>query len=121
MLRTIDIAMIGAMVAAATVTYQIKHHAENKLQEVRRIEAEIKLEHETIDLLKADWALLTQPHRLERLIKVYGPELQLEPTQPAQIARPSELPKLRQELPPKEVAADGVGATDQLATGSVRP
>ena len=121
MLRTIDIVMIGAMIAAATVTYQIKHHAEDKLQDVRKIEAEIKLERETIDLLKADWALLNQPHRLKRLIEVYGDELQLEPTQPAQIARPVELPMMRDQLPAKEIAEDGTIATDKLATGSVRP
>lgn len=104
MFRTFDAVMIVTMVAAAAVTYQIKHHAEEKLAEVRRLEAEIKLEKDTIDLLKADWALLTQPNRLERLIGVYTDELKLEPTAPTQLAQPMELPMLRSQLPQKETA-----------------
>ncbi|MBC7150314.1 MAG: hypothetical protein H5U22_13100 [Rhizobium sp.] len=124
MIRTFDLLLIGAMAAAATVTYQIKHHTDNKLEEVRRLEAEIKLEKDTIDLLKADWALLTQPNRLERLLKVYGTELQLEPTQPEQLARPVELPMPRDQLPKPEVAEGEQSkdpVSDLITTGSVKP
>jgi len=124
MIRTFDLLLIGAMAAAATVTYQIKHHTDNKLEEVHRLEAEIKLEKDTIDLLKADWALLTQPNRLERLLKVYGAELQLEPTQPEQLARPVELPMPRDQLPKPEVAEGEQSkdpVSDLITTGSVKP
>ena len=80
MLRTLDIVLIVVMTAAATVTYTIKHRAENKLEEVRRLDAAIKLEEDTIDLLRADWALLTQPNRLEKLVGLYQQDLQLAPT-----------------------------------------
>ena len=124
MIRTFDLLLIGAMAAAAAVTYQIKHLADNKLEEVQRLEAEIKLEKDTIDLLKADWALLTQPNRLERLLKVYGTELQLEPTQPEQLARPVELPMPREQLPKPEVAEGEQSkdpVSDLITTGSVKP
>lgn len=104
MFKTVDAVMICAMVAAAAVTYQIKHHAEEKLAEVRRLDSEIRLEKDTIDLLKADWALLTQPNRLERLLSVYKDELKLEPTAPTQLAQPMELPMLRNQLPQQSVA-----------------
>lgn len=123
MLKTFDAIMIGSMVAAAAVTYQIKHHAENKLEDIHKIEAEIKLERDTIDLLKADWALLSQPNRLERLITAYQGELKLEPTESTQLARPSELPMLRSQLPPPAEVAQGAGGdariTDTITTGSV--
>ena len=95
MLRSFDIVLIVVMTAAATVTYTIKHQAENKLEEVRKLEAGIKLEEDTIDLLRADWALLTQPNRLEKLVGVYQQDLQLSPTDPTQLSRPEELPMLR--------------------------
>lgn len=123
MLRTFDLVMIGAMAAAAAVTYQIKHHTDNKLEEVRQIEAEIKLEKDTIELLKADWALLTQPNRLDRLIKVYGAELHLQPTAPEQIARPVELPMMKAEVPKPEVAEGNKSSdpvSDLITTGSVQ-
>ena len=99
MLRTFDVILMGVMVAAAVVTYSIKHKADLKLEEVRKLEAEIKLEKDTIDLLRADWALLTQPNRLHRLVNAYQTELGLSPTLPTQLAQPRELPMLRSQLP----------------------
>ncbi|MFK0163415.1 hypothetical protein [Rhizobium sp. NPDC090279] len=105
MLKTFDIVLIGVMTATASVTYTIKHHAELKLEEVHRLEAEIKLERDTIELLKADWALVSQPNRLERLVNNYSGELQLQPTLSTAIVQPSELPMLRSQLPPPTVTA----------------
>ncbi|MFN7091429.1 MAG: hypothetical protein ACK4P4_12815 [Allorhizobium sp.] len=126
MLRTFDFLMIVAMLTAATVTYQVKHNTDNKAAEVRRLEAEIKLEKDTIDLLKADKALLTQPNRLERLVQAYAAELQLVPTEPSQLARPMELPMLKDQLPVPEGEEGPVSATapsdpikDLITTGSV--
>lgn len=126
MLRTLDIVLIVVMTAAATVTYTIKHRAENKLEEVRKLDVAIKLEEDTIDLLRADWALLTQPNRLERLVGAFGADLQLAPTPSTQLAQPQELPMLTADLPVPEdekAAKDGIAAiinkTDNIATGSV--
>lgn len=130
MLRTFDIVLIVVMTAAATVTYTIKHQAENKLEDVRKLEGEIKLEEDTIDLLRADRALLTQPNRLEKLVTVYQQDLQLAPTASTQLARPEELPMLKADLPPPEDVLEVMGMakgkskkpqakTDDIATGSV--
>ena len=137
MLRTLDIILIVFMTMAAAVTYTIKHRAEDKLAEVRRLEAEIRLEKDTIDLLKADWSLLTQPGRLQKLISEYQAELQLVPTESTQLAQPVELPMLKSELPvydeadadqdgkvsPKEAktfaANKALEQADKMSTGSV--
>jgi hypothetical protein len=126
MLRPVDFLMVCAMLASATVTYKIKHHTDNKAAEVRRLEAEIKLEKDTIDLLKADEALLTQPNRLERLVKTYAAELQLVPTEPSQLARPIELPMPKDQVPVPEPEEGAVSAAapsdpikDLITTGSV--
>ena len=131
MFRTLDVVMIAVMTAAATVTYSIKHQAENKLEEVRKLDAEIKLEEDTIDLLKADWALLTQPTRLNRLVKTFEADLKLVPTESTQLAQPNELPMPMAELPALEPEKDDKVAqndkknkkkakeTDAIQTGSV--
>ena len=135
MLRTFDIVLIGVMTATATVTYSIKHLAELKMEEVHRLEAEIKLEKDTIDLLRADWALLTQPNRLHRLITAYTGELQLVPTDSTQLAQPVELPMRKADVPALPEVADGkdatgktvakkdagIAATDKISTGAVKP
>ncbi len=71
MLRTFDIILIGLMITAAAVTYKIKHDAEKQMAQVSKIERMITDEKDTIDLLKADWSLLTQPNRLQKLVEIF--------------------------------------------------
>ena len=123
MLKTFDIILIGVMTAAAAITYTIKHRAELKLEEVHRLEAEIKLEKDTIDLLKADWALVVQPNRLERLVNNYNGELKLQPTLSTALVQPTELPMLRSQLPPpisptRKGAIKGAAARRQRGRGN---
>ncbi|MGO7240959.1 hypothetical protein ACCS70_17050 [Rhizobium ruizarguesonis] len=115
MLKTFDLVLIGVMTATAAVTYTIKHRAELKLEEVHRLEAEIKLEKDTIDLLKADWALQSQPNRLERLVRAYNDELKLQPTESTALVHAKELPMLKSEVPVPDVTeakASAKGATE---------
>ncbi|NNU49584.1 hypothetical protein G9X68_21145 [Rhizobium sp. WYCCWR 11279] len=126
MLKTFDLVLIGVMTATAAVTYTIKHRAELKLEEVHRLEAEIKLEKDTIDLLKADWALQSQPNRLERLVKAYNEELKLQPTESTALVHAKELPMLKSEVPvPDVTGAKAKGAPDTAkgaqATAKVQP
>ncbi|MBB4006164.1 cell division protein FtsL [Allorhizobium taibaishanense] len=125
MLRTFDVILIGAMAAAATVTYQIKHNTDEKVQDLKRIEAEIKLEKDTIELLQADWALLTQPNRLEKLANTFGQELKLQQTDPSQLARANELPMLKSQVPPPPAqasnGASGAKGGLKMADGKVIP
>jgi len=117
MLRTIDLVLVGAMIAAATTTYQIKHAAEEKLAEVRELQSEISLQEETIDLLEADWSLLNQPSRLQRLSTAFEAELGLRPIEADQMAEPDELPGRASDFEPQLAE----GTTDaELTTGSVQ-
>ncbi|MGO7969515.1 hypothetical protein ACC705_00730 [Rhizobium ruizarguesonis] len=118
MLKTLDLVLIGVMTATAAVTYTIKHRAELKLEEVHRLEAEIKLEKDTIDLLKADWALQSQPNRLERLVRAYNDELKLQPTESTALVHAKELPMLKSEVPVPDVTeakASAKSATEASA------
>ena len=117
MLRTLDLVLVGAMIAAATITYQIKHAAEEKQAEVHDLRAEIRLQEETIDLLEADWSLLNQPSRLQRLSTAFEAELGLNPIAPEQMAEPDELPGRASDFEP-QVAESATDA--ELTTGSVQ-
>jgi hypothetical protein len=97
--RTSDIVLIAVMVSAAAFTYKTKHEAENRRDEVRRIETEIKLEEDTITLLKADWSLLTQPSRLQKLAEIYQAELALQPVEAHQIVGLDQLPARPVDIP----------------------
>jgi hypothetical protein len=90
--RTSDIVLIAIMVSAAAFTYKTKHEAEIQIGEIDKIERQIRLEQDTITVLKADWSLLTQPSRLQKLAEIYESELQLQPVEPHQIVGLNELP-----------------------------
>lgn len=108
------------MVAAAAFTYKTKHDAEDKYSEVRKLEAAIRFEEDSIDVLKADWSLLTQPARLQRLVEKFTDQLKLAPVNPHQIVDLG-------ALPAKEMAVEDViegeiaarPAQDKIETGSV--
>ncbi|TCT43145.1 cell division protein FtsL [Martelella mediterranea] len=126
MLRPLDIVLILVMAATAAVTYTIKYSAEATLDEVRRLDDQIALEKNTIDLLEADQALLTQPARLSRLAEYYADELQLQPAEPEQIATLDQLPPIAPEPPAEEdlpplMAGTAPDGTDVVITGSVTP
>ena len=80
------------MVSAAALTYKAKREAEEQLASVQKIEAQIRYEEDTIDLLKADWSLLTQPSRLQKLAETYKSQLALEPVNARQIVGLDDLP-----------------------------
>lgn len=122
MFRTSDIVLIAVMVSAAAFTYKTKHEAENRRDEVRRIETQIRLEQDTITLLKADWSLLTQPSRLQKLADIYRAELALQPVEAHQIVGLEQLPVRPVEI--QDFSAERLGGMadngqDPTVTGGV--
>lgn len=93
MLRTLDIVLIAVMISAAAWTYKIKHEAEAIEIAVNKVERQIRLEKESIALLQADWSLLDQPDRLQRLVDAYQDQLHLKPIRPEQIVEADQLPR----------------------------
>ncbi|WP_269930399.1 cell division protein FtsL [Aminobacter sp. HY435] len=122
MFRTSDIVLIAAMVGAAAFTYQTKHEAEDRLEAVRKIEAQIRFEEDTTDLLKADWSLLTQPSRLQKLAQTYQAELKLDPVDARQIVGLRDLPVRPLTIEDLTRESGGTMAdsgTDQTTTGGI--
>jgi len=116
--------LIAVMVSAAAFTYKIKRDAEDQLSAVRKIEAQIRFEEDSIALLKADWSLLTQPARLQKLTEQYQGELQLQPVDAHQFASIDELPQRPLDIKdiinmPLEALAENQ-KTDKTKTGSVQ-
>jgi cell division protein FtsL len=120
--RTSDIVLIAVMVSAAAFTYKTKHEAEDQLVEVRKIEAAIRYEQDSADLLKADWSMLTQPARLQKLTEIYQAELQLAPVEASQFGGIEDLPLKPVNIP--DLSTERLGgmadnAKDHIVTGTV--
>lgn len=122
MFRTTDIVLIAVMVAGAAFTYNTKHQVEAQLAEVRKLEAQIRFEQDTLTILKADWSLLTQPSRLQKLTEIYQDELGLAPLEARQIVGVEELPARPVDieiLPAPRLGGMAQGQTDKTTTGGV--
>jgi hypothetical protein len=124
--RTSDIVLIAVMVSAAAFTYNTKRKVEDQLAEVRRIESHIRYEQDSIDLLNADWSLLTQPSRLQKLADIYQAELGLQPVEASQIGSLDDLPAKPVEI--EDFSTERLGgmadsadpkAKDRTVTGAV--
>ncbi|MBN9075301.1 MAG: hypothetical protein BGN87_17690 [Rhizobiales bacterium 65-79] len=120
MFRTTDTVLIAVMVAAAAYTYQVKRGAEDQLDAINHMKTQIRLEGETIDLLKADWSLLSRPGRLQKLVDVYSDQLQLKPVEANQIVTLDDLP-MRPPSPPGDGTTVARNGTDKIVTGGVKP
>jgi hypothetical protein len=129
MIRTTDIALFTLMIAAAAGTYKIKAEANQKQNEIRRIERQIAFEEDTIDLLEADWAMLIQPERLQKLAEKHASELVLQPIEARQVVSVAEVPE-KGAVPDDDVIAETIAKmakekgeapeeTDETETGSV--
>ncbi|WP_041545417.1 MULTISPECIES: cell division protein FtsL [Chelativorans] len=127
MFRTSDVVLIAVMLSAAAFTYKTKHDAEAMMDRIGKLETNIQLEKDSIDILKADWSLFTQPGRLQKLAEAYQTELGLQVTQAQQIVDFSALGSI--PFPVDKVGdliaelgvADPAQEIDPTATGGVRP
>ncbi|AQS42013.1 MAG: Hypothetical protein BHV28_13300 [Candidatus Tokpelaia hoelldobleri] len=127
--RTRDIIMVLLMMIAAAMTYMVKYDAQRRTQDVRQIERRIETERDTIQLLYADWALMTQPARLQQLVTQYQDQLGLQVIVPGQIVKADDIPVRVPDAidtiikgSDKLIAgAGGRRETDSMHTGSIRP
>lgn len=66
-MRVIHFLVVGMLVFAAAYVYRIKMESTARVERVQRLNAEIREEKEAIALLRAEWARLDAPLRLQGL------------------------------------------------------
>ncbi|WP_274424425.1 cell division protein FtsL [Chelativorans sp. YIM 93263] len=121
MFRTSDVVLIAVMLSAAAFTYKTKHDAQAMMNRIDALETEIRLEKDAIDVLKADWSLLTQPERLQELTEIYEEELGLQGLDARQIISLESLRDIPFGNETFMVQGEPVGdGQDPVVTGGVR-
>ena len=124
MMRLINICVIAALVLAAADVYKIKFESTRQAQRVAKLRTEIRREHDAIAALRAEWARLDSPARIQDLAKRHLP---LKPAEARQSDRLDNLPERPPDLVPVE-EHDPIGVmianpalVDGAATGSLPP
>jgi hypothetical protein len=113
--RILNLILLALMVVGAAVTYDMKHKAEMAADKVARLEADIAKEKDAIQLLRAEWALLRQPGRLQSVVDQYADYFKLKPFDPKQLATIDDIP-LKQA--PAPVPASSRESLARLAEGN---
>jgi len=119
MIKPSDVILAGLMIAAAVWTFQVKHETVKSAGNVRALQKDIAREKARIDLLEADWAVLTQPSRLQGMARRFAEELHLQPLSVEQIIVPDNLPPIKLPDDPIGALARGDGR-DAIVTGSIK-
>jgi cell division protein FtsL len=120
MMRLLNIVVVAALIIAAVIVYRVKYEATRHAEQVAKTKLEINREREAISELRAQWAQLNSPDRLQALAERH---LSLKPLAINQLHDLANLPD-RPFVDPDPIgsmleAMDGTA--DPTATGSVRP
>jgi hypothetical protein len=120
-MRLLNIMVIASLVGAAAYVYEIKFEATIQAERVAKLRTEIRRERDAVAALRAEWAKLDNPARIQGLAKRHlQPLRSLEPTQ---IDSFDKLPE--RLLPPPAEPSDPIGAmidlSEDLSTGGIAP
>ena len=118
LVRYLNLVFVLAVIIGAAVVFDMKMAAERSSERVSELKRQIDEEREAIRLLKAEWSLLNQPHRLQGLAERYSEYLQLQPLEPKQIVQLNDLPVKPVMLEPVGIDAliDGFATAPASAT-----
>jgi cell division protein FtsL len=121
--RLLNIGVIAALVAAAAYVYDIKYQSTLRAERVATLRHDIQRERDAIASLRAEWARLGNPRRIQTLAQRY---LELKPFQTSQFDSLDNLPMRPPQIVQPE-SEDPIGAmledSGDLAasTGSIAP
>src|SRR5579885_1157863 len=116
-MRLLNLLVIAALIAAATYVYKIKFDSTLQAERVAKLHGEIRKERNAIALLRAEWAKLENPARIQGLAER---QLKLAPIKSTQFDSLDHLPPRPPEAPRQ--SADPIGAmlgNPRETTGSV--
>ena len=123
-MRILHLLVIGVLVFAAAYVYRIKMESTDRTERVLRLHAEIREQRDAIAVLRAEWARLDAPLRLQGLAERHLPLKPLAATQYDSLKNLPERPaNLVRPGGPDPIGAmiQTIDAAAPATTGSVPP
>ena len=118
-MRLLHLIVVAALVIAAVHVYKIKFESTLQAERVAKLGVEIRGERDRIGALRAEWAQLDSPARIQALAQRH---LALKQIDPAQIEALNHLPERPEPVPAQSdlIALDRPGSVGaETPTGSV--
>jgi cell division protein FtsL len=117
MTRFFNLFLISCLVSAAIGVYSIKYEATLQAEKVAKLRREITQERSALGALRAEWAHLSQPERLEELARKH---LDLQPMRVEQIVKATAIPAKPTTEDQIAKKLEGLGLGVPSVTGSTR-
>lgn len=105
-MRLLHILVVAVLVMAAAYVYRIKFEATVQAEHLAKLRSEIRRERDAIAALRAEWAKLDNPSRIEALARRHLPLRQIDPLQYDKL---DALPERPSQLVPPDIE-DPIGA-----------
>lgn len=120
MVRILNILAIAALIGSAIYAYTIKYETILHGETIVKLQHEIKREQDKIGVLRAEWAHLTRPERIQALADRF---LDLQTIALNQIVKPESLPNKAQrgDAIGQKLEALGLGAPTNTPANGVDP
>jgi hypothetical protein len=118
-MRFIHLIVVATLVAAAIDVYKIKFESTVQAERVAKLRAEIRREHDLTAALRAEWAQLDNPARIQALAQRHLPLRPIDPTQVETLDHLPERPAAPQPPMPDPIANVIEGLDLEIPTGTV--
>lgn len=102
--RSLSILLALAAIGAAGIVFEEKRQASSEARDVAKLKRKIDAEREKISELKAEWSMLDQPARLQKIVELHPDALPLEMLKTEQIGTIDDVPWPPPPPAPKEGA-----------------
>ena len=123
-MRIIHLLVVGMLIFAAAYVYRIKMESTSRVERVQRLNAEIREQRDAIAVLRAEWARLDAPTRLQGMAERHlglkpivanqYDQLKNLPERPPSFVRPGEADPIGAMLNSIEAAADAANVTGSV-------
>ena len=120
MMRFLNLCVLVLLVVAAAYVYEIKFESTLRAERVAKMRGDVQRERDAIGALRAEWATLENPARIQGLARRH---LHLRPAEATQYDALDKLPDRPQQVvqpPPIDVIAQKIDSTElNPLTGAV--
>jgi cell division protein FtsL len=106
--RLLNLCVLVLLVAAAAYVYEIKFESTLRAERVAKMRIDVRRERDAIGALRAEWASLENPARIQALARRH---LQLRPAEATQYGSFEQLPERPPAVvqpPPADIIADKI-------------
>jgi cell division protein FtsL len=120
MIRFLNILAIAALIGSAVYAYKIKYETIYRAEQINKMKHEILAERDAIGVLRAEWAHLARPERIQELATKY---LDLQPLSLNQVLTASALPDkaARVDAIGRKLETLGLGEPTNTPRGKTAP